>query len=109
VVRRLVGGQEVMRAQLEHLLEAGTWRGISLQVIPFSGGAHPAMGRPFTILAFPEPADPDVVHVTGLTSGLWLEDISDVHHYNLFFNHLCATALSFEDSAALIMQVLKEM
>jgi Domain of unknown function (DUF5753)/Helix-turn-helix domain len=108
-VCRLVGGHEVMRAQLEHLLEVGTRPGISVQVIPFSGGAHPAMGKPFTILAFPEPADPDVVHVTGLTSGLWLEDITDVHHYNLFFNHLCATALSFDDSAALIMQALKEL
>jgi Domain of unknown function (DUF5753)/Helix-turn-helix domain len=108
-VRRLVGGQEVMRAQLEYLLEVGTRPGISVQVIPFSGGAHPAMGRPFTILSFPEPADPDVVHVTGLTSGLWLEDIEDMHVYNMFFNHLCATALSFDDSAALIMDVLKQI
>jgi hypothetical protein len=109
VVRRLVGGHEVMRAQLEYLLEVGTRPGISVQVIPFIGGAHPGMGRPFTILAFPEPIDPDVVHVTGLTSGLWLEDMTDVHTYNLFFNHLCATALSFDDSAALIMEVLKKM
>jgi transcriptional regulator with XRE-family HTH domain len=108
-VRRDVGGHEVMRAQLEFLLEVGTRPGISVQVIPFSAGAHPGMGRPFTILAFAEVADPNVVHVTGLTSGLWLEDMHDVHHYNVFFNHLCATALSFEDSAALIMQVLKEM
>jgi transcriptional regulator with XRE-family HTH domain len=108
-VRRLVGGQEVMRAQLEYLLEIGTMPGTSIQVIPFSGGAHPAMGRPFTIFAFQEPVDPDVVHVTGLTSALWVEDVSDVHMYNQCFNHLCATALSFEDSAALIMQVLKEM
>jgi transcriptional regulator with XRE-family HTH domain len=109
VVRRLVGGHEVMRAQLEYLLEVGTRPGISVQVLPFIGGAHPGMGRPFTILAFPEPIDPDVVHVTGLTSGLWLEDMTDVHTYNLFFNHLCATALSFDDSAALIMEVLKKM
>jgi hypothetical protein len=108
-VRRLVGDREVMRAQLEYLLEVGTRPSVSVQVIPFCGGAHPAMGRPFTILAFAEPADPDVVHVTGLTSGLWLEDMNDVHQYNLSFNHLCATALSFEDSAALIMQALKEM
>jgi transcriptional regulator with XRE-family HTH domain len=108
-VRRHVGGPEVMRAQLEYLLEVGTRPGISVQVIPFSGGAHPGMGRPFTILAFPEPVDPDVVHVTGLTSGLWLEDMADVHTYNMFFNHLCATALSFDDSAALIMAALKEL
>jgi transcriptional regulator with XRE-family HTH domain len=107
-VRRMVGGREVMRTQLEYLLEIGTRPSISVQVIPFSGGAHPGMGRPFTILAFPEPVDPDVVHVNGLTSGLWVEDIEDVHVYNMFFNHLCATALSFEDSAALIMEVLKQ-
>lgn len=108
-VRRAVGGPETMRAQLEYLLEVGTMPAVSVQVIPFSGGAHPAMGRPFTILSFPEQIDPDVVHVTGLTSDLWLEDMSDVHTYNLNFNHLCATALSFEDSAALIMEVLKQV
>ncbi len=108
-LRRQVGGPEVMRLQLEYLRELGGLRNVSLQVIPFGGGAHPAMGRPFVILVFGEEADPDVVYLEDLTSALWLENVEEVHRYNVFFNHLRATALSFDDSAALTAAVLKEM
>jgi hypothetical protein len=78
-------------------------------VIPFGGGAHPAMGRPFVILVFPELVDPDVVYLEDLTSALYVEDVDEVDRYNMFFNHLRATALSFDASAALITSVLKDM
>ncbi len=67
------------------------------------------MGRPFVILVFPERIDPDVVYLEDLTSALWVEDVDQVDRYNVFFNHLRATALSFEDSVALMTSVLKEM
>jgi transcriptional regulator with XRE-family HTH domain len=108
-LRREVGGPEVMRIQLEYLRELGGTRNVSLQVIPFRGGAHPAMGRPFVILAFGEELDPDVVYLEDLTSALWVENVEEVDRYNVFFNHLRATALSFENSAALMTAVLKEM
>ena len=108
-LRRQVGGSEVMRIQLEHLRELGGLRNVSLQVIPFGGGAHPAMGRPFVILSFGEDLDPDVVYLEDLTSALWVENVDEIDRYNVFFNHLRATALSFENSAALMTAVLKEM
>jgi transcriptional regulator with XRE-family HTH domain len=108
-LRREVGGPEVMRVQLEYLRDLGSTRNVSLQVIPFRGGAHPAMGRPYIILAFDEDLDPDVVYLEDLTSALWVENVDEVDRYNVFFNHLRATALSFEDSAALMTAVLKEM
>jgi transcriptional regulator with XRE-family HTH domain len=108
-LRRQVGGPEVMRVQLEYLRELGGLRNVRLQVIPFGGGAHPAMGRPFVILAFGEEADPDVVYLKNLTGALWVENVEEVDRYNVFFNHLQATALSFENSAALMTAVLKEM
>jgi transcriptional regulator with XRE-family HTH domain len=108
-LRRQVGGPEVMRVQLEYLLELAAMPNVSLQVIPFGGGAHPAMGRPFVVLVFGERADPDVVYLEDLTSALWVENVDEVDRYNVFFNHLRATALSFEGSAALITEVLKEM
>jgi transcriptional regulator with XRE-family HTH domain len=61
------------------------------------------------ILAFSEEADPDVVYLKNLTGALWVENVEEVDRYNLFFNHLQATALSFENSAALMTAVLKEM
>jgi hypothetical protein len=108
-LRRQVGGPEVMRMQLEYLLELTGLPNVSLQVIPFFGGAHPAMGRPFVILVFGERIDPDVVYLEDLTSALWVENVDEVDRYNVFFNHLRATALSFEDSAGLITSVLKQM
>jgi transcriptional regulator with XRE-family HTH domain len=108
-LRRRVGGAGLMRLQLEHLLAQAALPNIAIQVIPFAGGAHPAMGRPFIILVFPERVDTDVVYLEDLTSSLYVEDIAEVDRYNVFFNHLRATALSFDDSAALIASVLKEM
>jgi Domain of unknown function (DUF5753) len=108
-LRRQVGGPEVMREQLEYLRELGSVRNVNLQVIPFGGGAHPAMGRPFVILVFGETIDPDVVYLEDLTSSLWVENVDEVDRYNVFFNHLRATALSFEESGGLITAALKDM
>jgi transcriptional regulator with XRE-family HTH domain len=108
-LRRQVGGPGVMRMQLEYLLEVASLPNVAMQVIPFGGGAHPAMGRPFVILVFPERIDPDVVYLEDLTSALYVEDVFEVDRYNVFFNHLRATALSFDDSKALITSILKEM
>jgi transcriptional regulator with XRE-family HTH domain len=108
-LRRQVGGPGLMRLQLEHLLAQAALPNVAVQVIPFGGGAHPAMGRPFIILVFPERVDTDVVYLEDLTSALYLEDVAEVDRYNVFFNHLRATALSFEESAALIMSALKQM
>ena len=108
-LRRRVGGAGLMRLQLEHLLAQAALPNVAVQVIPFGGGAHPAMGRPFIILVFPERVDTDVVYLEDLTSALYLEDVAEVDRYNVFFNHLRATALSFDDSSALIASVLKEM
>ncbi len=108
-LRRQVGGPGLMRLQLDHLLDLGGLPNVAIQVLPFGAGAHPAMGRPFVILAFPERADPDVVYLEDLTSALYVENVDEVDRYNVFFNHLRATALSFEDSAELITSVLKDL
>jgi transcriptional regulator with XRE-family HTH domain len=108
-LRRRVGGAGLMRLQLEHLLAQAALPNVAVQVIPFGGGAHPAMGRPFIVLVFPERVDTDVVYQEDLTRALYLEDVADVDRYNVFFNHLRASALSFDDSSALVASVLKEM
>lgn len=108
-LRRQVGGPDVMRAQIEHLLELTATPGMFLQFIPFSGGAHLAMDLPFVIMGFPDPADPDVVCMGYSTGVLWIEDIEEVHRYNMYFHYLQAAALSLDDSTALMISVLKEM
>ena len=107
-LRREVGGREVMRGQIEHLIELTSLKTMFLQFIPFSGGAYAAMDLPFVILGFADPAEPDVV-CTGNQSGvLWIEDLAEVDRYNVSFHHLQAAALSIADSTALMTSVLKE-
>ena len=107
-LRRQVGGPEVMRAQIEYLLELTSGNTTFLQFIPFSSGAYVSMDLPFAILAFPDPADPDVVCIGYQTGVLWIEDLAEVDRYNVFFHHLQAAALSLDDSAALMTAALKD-
>jgi transcriptional regulator with XRE-family HTH domain len=107
VLHRTVGGSGLMHLQLDHLLEIADMPNVAVQVIPFTAGAHPGLGKPFVILSFPERADPDVVYLEDFTSTLYLEEVDEIDRYNVLFNHLRATALSFEESAALITSVAK--
>jgi len=108
-LRRQVGGPETMRAQLEYLIEQTELPNVFLQVIPFRSGAHVAMDLPFVVLTFPDAGDPSVVCLGYPTGGVWIEDLAEVAEYNMFFHHLQAAALSFDDTAALITTVLKEL
>ena len=58
VVSRPVGGDAVMRAQLERLVEAADLPNVTLQVLPFEAGAHAGMDGTFAILDFPEAERP---------------------------------------------------
>ena len=74
VIRRVVGGAEVMRAQLGHIAEMAALPHVNVQVLPFGAGVHPAMDGSFRILGFPEPGDPDVVYLENQAGSLYLEE-----------------------------------
>lgn len=102
VLRRAVGGQQVMHAQLTALAEAARQASITLQVLPFSAGAHPAMLGTFVLLSFPEPGDADVVYLETDTSSLYLEEAPEITRYDEIFSHLRVSALAPRESAAFI-------
>jgi transcriptional regulator with XRE-family HTH domain len=108
-LHRKVGGREIMREQIEHLRELSSQKTTFLQFIPFSSGAYPAVDLQFVILAFPDQADPDVAAIGYPTGVLWIEEMADVHRYNVLFHYLQAAALSLADSAALLAQALTEL
>jgi hypothetical protein len=62
-LHRQIGGPDVMRAQLVHLIKAASEPPVTLQVIPYSAGAHAGRPGSFALLDFPNPADPAVVHI----------------------------------------------
>ena len=104
VILRAIGGPEVQQGQLAHLLEMSRRPKISVQIIPFSAGGHPAMTGGFTILRFPGSLE-DVVYVENMTSDLFVESEEDVHRYGLAFERLRTEALGPEESAAFIAEV----
>lgn len=63
VVSRAVGGRGVMLRQLQKLKDLSTRPGISLQVLPFSAGAHPRMGGAFTVLEFADQSLDDLLYL----------------------------------------------
>ncbi len=101
-LRRPVGGHEVMRGQLERLLEAARRPTITLQVLPFHAAEHAGMDGPFMIYDFSEPADPPVVYLETATSGLYLETPEELRRYTLLFDHLRAAAMKPRDSSELL-------
>jgi hypothetical protein len=98
VLRREVGGPEVMARQLERLMEAARLPQVRLQVLPFSAGAHVGLTGPFVIFSFPSTSDLDVVVLDQLTSSLYLERKEDLMAYSEAFNTLQMHALSPEDT-----------
>ncbi|MCP3798093.1 helix-turn-helix domain-containing protein [Allokutzneria sp. A3M-2-11 16] len=109
VLHRKVGGDEVMREQLDYLVEMTAQPNIELQVLPFGVGAHAAADGPFVILGFPDPIDPTVVYLDTLTSGLYLEKPEEIRWYGTVFDHVRAAALGTEESVALIASRAKEL
>ncbi|MFI9248975.1 helix-turn-helix domain-containing protein [Streptomyces sp. NPDC053069] len=98
VLRRQVGGPEVMNRQLARLMEAARLPQVRLQVLPFGAGAHVGLTGPFVIFSFPSTSDLDVVVLDQLTSSLYLERKEDLMAYSEAFDTLRMHALSPEDT-----------
>jgi transcriptional regulator with XRE-family HTH domain len=109
VVRRAIGGPVVMREQLARLADASTMRGVTLQVLSFSSGAHAGLQGPFSILEFPERADPDVAYVESVAGIIYLEKDRDVRLCAEAFDRLRAVALSPAASADLIAAAARDL
>ncbi|MBB4777429.1 hypothetical protein F4557_005847 [Actinomadura catellatispora] len=108
-VRRVVGGREVMREQLDHLQEAAACSNVHLQVIPFDVGSHPGMPGSFVVMNFAEDVGPDVVYLESQAGEIFLEEETDLARYNVVSTHLRAVALSPSASASLIAAVAEDL
>jgi hypothetical protein len=102
VLRRPVGGREVMREQLDRLVEVAAQPTVTLQVVPFEAGVHAGMDGAFTIFGFSDPNDPDVVYLEHPTRESVIEAAEEVVRYRQAFDRLCNVALPPEDSTKLV-------
>lgn len=109
VVRRSIGGPELMHNQLVRLADASLWSNVTIQVLPFSSGPHPFLNGPFCLLKFPERYDSDVVYTEGVAGQTYLERDKDVRACAEGFDLLRAAALSPADSTNLISTLASQV
>jgi transcriptional regulator with XRE-family HTH domain len=106
-LRQQVGGPEVMREQLRHLLDMSELPHVSIQVVPLAAGAYPAQNCPFRLLSFPDPEDPAVACVEYLGATLYVEETGEVEGFILVFDGLKQQALCPAESAELIREIVE--
>lgn len=102
VLRRPVGGAEVMAEQLQRLRELAGLSSVSLQVLPFSAGEHAAMGSSFVLLRMADPPDAQMVYLEDLSSSDYLDQPGHITGYTMRFDRLAASALDTTTSADMI-------
>jgi transcriptional regulator with XRE-family HTH domain len=102
VLRRPVGGADVQRRQMLRLVEASERRGITIQVLPFSAGAHPALHGSFILLEFAGSEERPLVYSEGMTGGVFRTRPEELETYRATFEALRTAALQAEESVAFI-------
>ncbi|MCX2731988.1 helix-turn-helix transcriptional regulator [Saccharopolyspora sp. NFXS83] len=104
-LRALIGGEEVMSAQLRSLVSHATWSNVDLRVVPTGTGWHPGLEGPFSVFEY---AGKSVVHVENRVSGQFFHELADVTAYADAIATITDVALSQEESARLIAEILDE-
>lgn len=105
VLLRQVGGAQVMSAQLDKILQSVHAEKATVQVIPFTSGAHASADGDFTLLEFADSSLPDLIYVEGLMSHLYQERPTEIARYRETLEHLRDAALSPRDSLSLIAEI----
>lgn len=108
-LRLQVGGAQVMRKQLEHLMTMAERPSVEVQVIPDTAGAHAGLAGSFVLFGFPNPSFSEVVCVEHRTGTLYMETPEETGEYTLIFDSLRSIALSPRDSLDLIAKVRQEL
>jgi transcriptional regulator with XRE-family HTH domain len=109
VLVRPVGGARVMAQQLDHLADLAKLPNVTLRVLPFRAGGHPAMTTPYVILNFADAPEESIVYLENLTNGQVLEEPAHVTGYNNVHDKLTALALDADDSIAQLREAARNM
>lgn len=103
-LRLPVGGDEVMPAQLDHLIASAELSNVTIQVLPAEIGAYPGVGTSYHLVIF-EPGAPSAVYLENLKGGLYVEAEDDVEAYTLNFERLRDLALDPASSVRFIADI----
>jgi transcriptional regulator with XRE-family HTH domain len=106
VVRREIGGRDVMGTQLKHLIEMAQLPNVTLRILPFSAGEHTFLGGSAALLEFRETTHTDVVYLEGIAGDFYEEQPSEVARYREEFERLSMMALDDRMTIKLIESLL---
>jgi hypothetical protein len=109
VLRQVVGGPRVMKAQLLHLMEVSEHETVSLRVVPRGAGAYPAMGSPFTLLGFPHRQHNDVAYLETFVKGEYVEEAGMTEQCAQRFAALRRLALAEGESLELLAEAAADL
>ncbi|MFF0269336.1 helix-turn-helix domain-containing protein [Kribbella sp. NPDC004536] len=109
VLRRPIGSPQVLRHQLEYLIEAARRHNVTLQIIPFDKGGYTATGGAFTLLRFNDGDLPDIVYIEHLTSAVYLDKREELDTYVVTMDAVSITAAQPRDTESLIRQAIERL
>ncbi len=109
VVRRVVGGPDVMREQIDYLIECSKLDHVALRIVPFSSGAHPAMSGAFVLMQFPEEDSPAFAYIENERGAVYQEDPGDIDRYMVMVHRLDELALSEDASRNMLVDVSRSL
>ncbi|WP_406360354.1 helix-turn-helix transcriptional regulator [Streptomyces sp. NBC_00715] len=106
---RPIGGPEVMRAQIDKLLEVTELPNVTLQVMPFANGPHPGTYGPFVLFRFAMPELPDMVYSEYLTGAVYLDARSEVATHLEVMDRMAAQAATAHRTKEILRDLRKEL
>ncbi|MFF2505517.1 helix-turn-helix domain-containing protein [Streptomyces sp. NPDC058067] len=108
-LRRPVGGPDVMRAQVDRLLEATELANVTLQIAEFVSGPHPGTYGPFVLFRFAVPELPDMVYSEYLTGAVYLDARPEVATHLEVMDRMAAHAATAHRTKDILRDLRKEL
>jgi transcriptional regulator with XRE-family HTH domain len=109
VLLRTVGGRDVMRAQLEHLLKQSESARVTLQVAPLDVSAAVGVGTGVTYLRFAPSDLKDAVYIEHLTDSTFSQKPPVVEEYRDMLDRIGACALTPYRSAEKVRERIAQL
>jgi hypothetical protein len=109
VLHRQTGGPKSMAEQLRKLVAINNPPKLTIQVLPFTLGAHAGTDGCFRIFTYPAPVAMDIVFMEQKASRVYIEEEADMEPYRTAAEHLRTQALSSPESMKLISALAAEL
>jgi transcriptional regulator with XRE-family HTH domain len=108
-LHQVVGSPDILRLQLDELVERSTAANIRLRVLPFTAQPTPAMTCMWAYFEYNDTGESDIVHIETPAGFLSVENPEQVRKYRDAHDALMAASLNETDSRDLIRSIRNEL